>query len=80
MAYQHFSDVVSFNTTYCTNKYSMPFAPFVGINHHKQSIFFGCALLRNGSANTFCWLFQTWLKAMFYGHLGAIITDQDPTM
>nr|CAD1834448.1 unnamed protein product [Ananas comosus var. bracteatus] len=29
MAYQSFSDVISFDTTYCTNKYSMPFAPFI---------------------------------------------------
>ncbi|XP_014492560.1 protein FAR1-RELATED SEQUENCE 5-like [Vigna radiata var. radiata] len=29
-----FSDVVSFDTTYLTNKYDMPFVPFVGVNHH----------------------------------------------
>jgi len=29
-----FGDVVSFDTTYLTNKYDMPFAPFVGVNHH----------------------------------------------
>ncbi|XP_027915202.1 protein FAR1-RELATED SEQUENCE 5-like [Vigna unguiculata] len=40
-----FGDVVSFDTTYLTNKYDMPFAPFVGINHHGQSILLGCGLL-----------------------------------
>ncbi|XP_022868340.1 protein FAR-RED IMPAIRED RESPONSE 1-like [Olea europaea var. sylvestris] len=32
--YKEFSDVVTFDTAYVTNKYDMPFAPFVGINHH----------------------------------------------
>ncbi|XP_022853909.1 protein FAR-RED IMPAIRED RESPONSE 1-like [Olea europaea var. sylvestris] len=29
-AYKEFGDVVTFDTTYLTNKYDMPFAPFVG--------------------------------------------------
>ncbi|KAF5481759.1 hypothetical protein F2P56_002387 [Juglans regia] len=33
-AYQDFGNVVTFDTTYLTNRYRMPFAPFVGINHH----------------------------------------------
>ena len=33
-AYEDFGDVVTFDTTYLTNKYEMPFAPFVGVNHH----------------------------------------------
>ena len=37
-AYEEFGDVVTFDTTYLTNKYDMPFAPFVGVNHHGQSI------------------------------------------
>jgi len=30
---KEFDEVVTFNTTYLTNKYDMPFAPFVGVNH-----------------------------------------------
>uniref|UniRef100_A0A2N9IE97 Protein FAR1-RELATED SEQUENCE n=1 Tax=Fagus sylvatica TaxID=28930 RepID=A0A2N9IE97_FAGSY len=33
-AYESFNDVITFDTTYLTNKYDMPFAPFIGINHH----------------------------------------------
>ena len=33
-AYEAFDDVISFDTTYLKNKYDMPFAPFVGVNHH----------------------------------------------
>lgn len=32
--YSLFGDVVSFDTTYETNRYSMIFAPFTGVNHH----------------------------------------------
>ena len=37
----------------------MPFAPFTGVNHHLQSIQFGCALLQDGTKVTFLWLFET---------------------
>lgn len=57
-AYQEFSDVVVFDTTYLTNKYDMPFAPFVGVNHHGQSILLGCALLSSEDTSTFMWLFR----------------------
>ncbi|KAK1276054.1 Protein FAR1-RELATED SEQUENCE 5 [Acorus gramineus] len=35
-AYQYFRNVVLFATTYLTNRYAMPFAPFIGVNHHGQ--------------------------------------------
>ncbi|KAJ3685265.1 hypothetical protein LUZ61_014429 [Rhynchospora tenuis] len=79
-AYLEFGDVVTFDTTYNTNKYSMPLAPFVGVNHHRQSIFFGMALLRSEGTCNFSWLFETWLKAMYDKHPLAIITDQDTAM
>ncbi|CAM8984665.1 unnamed protein product [Rhodiola kirilowii] len=44
-AYKDFGDVVSFDTTYVSNRYKMSFAPFIGVNNHGQSILFGCALL-----------------------------------
>ncbi|XP_042988761.1 protein FAR1-RELATED SEQUENCE 5-like [Carya illinoinensis] len=40
-AYEYYGDVVTFDTTYLTNRYEMPFAPFVGVNHHGQSILLG---------------------------------------
>ena len=44
-AYESFHDVIIFDTTYLTNKYDMPFAPFIGINHHGEFIILGCGLL-----------------------------------
>ncbi|XP_023734634.1 protein FAR1-RELATED SEQUENCE 7-like [Lactuca sativa] len=79
-AYTKFGDVVVFDVTYMTNKYKMPFAPFVGVNHHQQSILFGGALLENEKEETFVWLFENFLKCMFSKHPKAIITNQDKAM
>jgi hypothetical protein len=75
-AYQYFNDVVSFDTTYLTNKYDMPFAPFVGVNHHGQSILLGCALLSDETIKSYVWLFNTWLICMGGKPPKAIVTDQ----
>ncbi|XP_022681792.1 protein FAR1-RELATED SEQUENCE 5 [Setaria italica] len=55
--YIDFGDVVTFDTTYKTNMYSMPLAMFVGSNHQLQNVVFGQALLQDEQANTFEWLF-----------------------
>lgn len=79
-AYQYFGDVVTFDTTYLTNRYGMPFAPFVGVNHHGQSILLGAGLISSEDTQTFVWLFQTWLQCMDGIAPKAIITDQDRAM
>ncbi|XP_027936220.1 protein FAR1-RELATED SEQUENCE 5-like [Vigna unguiculata] len=75
-----FGDVMSFDTTYLTNKYDMPFAPFVGINHHGQSILLGCGLLSKEDTSTFVWLFNVWLKCMSNKAPNGIVTDQCKAM
>ncbi|XP_042972798.1 protein FAR1-RELATED SEQUENCE 5-like [Carya illinoinensis] len=79
-AYKYFGDVVTFDTTYLTNRYGMPFAPFVGVNHHGQSILLGAALISSEDTETFIWLFQTWLQCMDGVAPKVIITDQDRAM
>ncbi|XP_024042121.1 protein FAR1-RELATED SEQUENCE 5-like [Citrus clementina] len=79
-AYKEFGDVVTFDTTYLTNKYDMPFAPFVGVNHHGHSILFGCGLISHEDIETFTWLFRTWLSCMSNLAPNGIITDQDRAM
>ncbi|XP_071741407.1 protein FAR-RED IMPAIRED RESPONSE 1-like [Rutidosis leptorrhynchoides] len=79
-AYEEFGDVVTFDTTYLTNKYHMPLAPFVGVNHHGQSVLLGCGLISNEDTKTFTWLFRTWLTCMSGRAPPAIITDQDQAM
>ncbi|XP_026399957.1 protein FAR1-RELATED SEQUENCE 5-like [Papaver somniferum] len=80
MAYEDFGDVVTFDTTYRTNKYQMPFTPFTGVNHHYGSIQFGSAFLQDESEPTFVWLFEKWIEAMGGRHPKSIITDQDGAM
>uniref|UniRef100_A0ACD5YAG3 Uncharacterized protein n=1 Tax=Avena sativa TaxID=4498 RepID=A0ACD5YAG3_AVESA len=76
MDYSVFGDVVSFDTTFSTNKFEMPFAPLLGVNHHKQTILFGAALLFDESAESFKWLFRTFLEAMSGKQPETIFTDQ----
>ncbi|XP_052197171.1 protein FAR1-RELATED SEQUENCE 5-like [Diospyros lotus] len=77
-SYAFFGDVVVFDTTYNTNKYSMVFSPFVGVNHHGQTIIFGCELLSDETIESFVWLFSKFLEAMpNQAALVVIITDQD---
>jgi hypothetical protein len=76
-SYEDFGDVVTFDTTYLTNKYEMPFAPFVGVNHHGQSILLGAALISSEDTSTFVWVFEAWLKCMKGRAPMAIITYQD---
>ena len=40
---ESYHDYVSFDATYMTNMYDMPFTPFIGINRHGQSFMMGCA-------------------------------------
>lgn len=77
-SYLSFGDVVVFDVTYRTNNLCLPFAPFTGVNHHRQSTLFGCALLADEQEDTFVWLFTQWLKCMHGLAPKAIITDQDP--
>ncbi|XP_058222510.1 protein FAR-RED IMPAIRED RESPONSE 1-like [Rhododendron vialii] len=73
--YKEFGDVVTFDTTYLVNNYDMPFASFVGVNHHGQSILFGCGLISWEDTASFVWLFESWLSCMFDCYPNAIITD-----
>ncbi|XP_042380198.1 protein FAR1-RELATED SEQUENCE 5-like [Zingiber officinale] len=78
--YANFGDVVYFDTTYRKNNEGRPIALFVGVNHHKQSILFGVALLYDETSLTFEWLFNTLTKTMDEKKPTTILTDQDATM
>ncbi|XP_021726899.1 protein FAR1-RELATED SEQUENCE 6-like [Chenopodium quinoa] len=80
VAYEEFGDVVYFDSTYLTNKYELPFANFVGVNHHGQSILLGCALISHEDSDTFRWIFHQWLACMGNRAPGAILTDQAAAM
>ncbi|XP_058000139.1 protein FAR1-RELATED SEQUENCE 3 isoform X2 [Hevea brasiliensis] len=75
-AYGHFGDAVTLDTNYRINQYRVPIAPFSGVNHHGQTILFGCAILLDDSEASIVWLFKTFLAAMNNQQPVSIITDQ----
>lgn len=75
-----FGDVVCFDTTYKLGKDCRPFAPFIGVNHHKQMVAFGAALLYDETVQSFQWLFQKFLEAVSGKKPKTILTDEDATM
>ncbi|XP_042508153.1 protein FAR1-RELATED SEQUENCE 5-like [Macadamia integrifolia] len=78
--YAHFGDVVSFDTTFCTNKEYRPFGVFTGFNHHRGICIFGAALLYDETSESFKWLFEAFLKVHGQKKPLTIFTDQDAAM
>jgi hypothetical protein len=62
--YASFGDVVTFDTTYRTNLYNLPFGMFVGVNNHFQSIIFAGVLLTEETIDAFKWTFRNFIAAM----------------
>jgi MULE transposase domain len=56
--YAHFGDVITFDTTYNTNKEFRPLGVFVGFNHFRESTLFGVVLLYDETIESFKWLFE----------------------
>lgn len=57
-AYNVFSDVVYFDTTYRSITYGMLFGAWFGIDNHGKTIFFGCVLLQDETHHSFAWALQ----------------------
>jgi hypothetical protein len=62
--YQYFGDAITFDTTYDTNIYKMPFGMFVGVNNHFQSVIFAGVLLTNETNLDFKWAFEEFIAMM----------------
>jgi zinc finger SWIM domain-containing protein 3 len=75
--YAHFGDVVTFDTTFGTNKEHRPFSVFIGFNHFRETVIFGAALLFDETRASFKWLFEAFLAAHSGKQLRTIFTDQD---
>ncbi|KAJ3703281.1 hypothetical protein LUZ61_006986 [Rhynchospora tenuis] len=79
-AYRYFGDAVSFDATYIVNKYDLPVAPIVGINHHYQTIVFGCSMMTTEDGDSYKWILQSFLDCMGGKAPSAIVTDQSLAM
>ncbi|XP_034694589.1 protein FAR1-RELATED SEQUENCE 5-like [Vitis riparia] len=80
MDYACFGDVLAFDTTYRTNAYKKPLVVLVGVNHHHQTVVFGCALLIDESVGTYEWVLETFLEAMMNKKPISVVTDGDKAM
>ena len=78
--YSHFGDVITFDTTYSTNRDARPLVVFLGLNHHRETVVFGGALLYYETIESFVWLFETFLEAMSKKKPIIIFIDQDAAM
>nr|KYP48164.1 Protein FAR1-RELATED SEQUENCE 5 [Cajanus cajan] len=78
--YGYFGDVVSLDTTYCTNRANRPLALFSGFNHYRGIVIFGATLLYDETTESFKWLFETFLEAHNQQKPQTIFTDQDQAM
>ncbi|WOL04125.1 protein FAR1-RELATED SEQUENCE 6-like isoform X1 [Canna indica] len=74
--YKFFGDVVLLDTTYLTGDFDIPLVLFVGVNNHGQLVLLGCSLLSDETAETYFWLFKTWMTCMLKQPPNCIITDQ----
>ncbi|XP_038876993.1 protein FAR-RED IMPAIRED RESPONSE 1 isoform X2 [Benincasa hispida] len=78
--YANFADVVFLDTTYIKNEYRLPFAPFIGVNHHFQFVLIGCSLVADETKSTYAWLMRSWLRAMHKCPPKVILTVQDEAL
>ena len=78
--YAAFGDVVVFDSTYKTNRYNIPIVPFVGVNHHKRTVIFGCGIISHENKNSYEWLLRTFSNANIQKHHISLITDGDLAM
>ncbi|XP_021770652.1 protein FAR1-RELATED SEQUENCE 5-like [Chenopodium quinoa] len=79
-SYSLFGDMVSFDTTYQTNRYNMVFTAFTGVDHHKSCITFAAGFIAKEDIVSFEWLLRSFLNRMGGNEPNCMITDQDPTM
>lgn len=78
--YHYFGDVVVLDTTFRFGLKGMICAPFIGLNHHRQYILLGCALLLDESKDSFMWLFGTLMAAMGSQQPKTILTNECQAM
>ncbi|KAL6880649.1 hypothetical protein ACP4OV_012214 [Aristida adscensionis] len=76
MQYAHFGDAITFDSTYRTTLYDMPFGLFVGANNHCQSIILGGVLMRHETEESFKWVFNEFVTLMGGKAPSTILTDQ----
>ncbi|KAK2979185.1 hypothetical protein RJ640_027022 [Escallonia rubra] len=80
MDYELFGDIVTFDTTFATNKDHRPLGVFIGFNHYREQVIFGASLLYDETQASFNWVFSTFLEAHDFKKPTTLFTDQDIAM
>ncbi|KAK3006585.1 hypothetical protein RJ639_017608, partial [Escallonia herrerae] len=80
MDYELFGDIVTFDTTFATNKDRRPLGMFIGFNHYREQVIFGASLLCDETRASFDWVFSTFFEAHNFKKPTALFTDQDIAM
>ncbi|RLM58242.1 hypothetical protein C2845_PM18G05710 [Panicum miliaceum] len=78
--YERFGDAITFDKTYRTNLYKLPFGLFVGVNNHFQSVIFGGLLLTTEMTEDFEWGFSNFVDIMGGKAPQTMLTDQCAAM
>lgn len=61
--YKVFDRVIAFDITYKTNKYQKPLVVITGVNHHRKTIPFDVALIKDEKEETYRWVLEQILEA-----------------
>lgn len=80
MDFTYFGDAVCLDTAYRLYGFGRPLVLFIGVNHHKQGIVFGSALLYDESTKSLKWLLETFKIAMNGQQPKTILTDRSINM
>ncbi|XP_042023003.1 protein FAR1-RELATED SEQUENCE 5-like [Salvia splendens] len=70
--YHMFGDVISFDSTYNTDRYCMIFAPFTGKDNHSRAVTFGAGLLSSECRDSYTW--HRW----YMWHIMVKVSDKLP--
>nr|XP_020189481.1 protein FAR1-RELATED SEQUENCE 5 [Aegilops tauschii subsp. strangulata] len=77
LQYNFIGDVITFDTTYRTNLYDMPFGLFVGVNNHFQSVILASVLARDDTQESLEWVFSEFPRMMGGSPPMTILKDQN---
>jgi hypothetical protein len=74
--YTSFGDVITFDTTYRSNMYEIPFDLFIGANSNFETILLGGVLMRDEKVESFKWVFSQFFQLMDVEHPQTILTSK----
>ncbi|XP_072087940.1 protein FAR1-RELATED SEQUENCE 5-like [Arachis hypogaea] len=78
--FQHFGDVIAFDSTYKKNKYNRPLVIFSGSKNHKQTTIFSFGLVLDETIGSYKWMLENLLEVMCGNMSSVVVTDGDESM